>query len=105
MAKPAKRAALYVRVSTDHQSVENQIRELRQVAERRGCTDRVRHDVEKKTPSPAQLRLRYERGSGRGLLNSGANACGACSYCREMRGWWVDDSPHFSQVGVTMHGI
>jgi DNA invertase Pin-like site-specific DNA recombinase len=29
-------AALYVRVSTDHQSVENQVRELRQVAERRG---------------------------------------------------------------------
>ena len=36
MAKGTKRAALYVRVSTDHQSVENQIRELRQVAERRG---------------------------------------------------------------------
>src|SRR5215467_13763628 len=36
MARPAKRAALYVRVSTDHQSVENQIRELQQVAERRG---------------------------------------------------------------------
>ena len=36
MAKAIKRAALYVRVSTDHQSVENQIRELRQVAERRG---------------------------------------------------------------------
>ena len=36
MAKGIKRAALYVRVSTDHQSVENQIRELRQVAERRG---------------------------------------------------------------------
>ena len=35
MAK-AKRAALYVRVSTDSQTVENQIRELRQVAERRG---------------------------------------------------------------------
>src|SRR6185295_1201194 len=34
----AKRAALYVRVSTDHQSVENQIRELKQVAERRGWT-------------------------------------------------------------------
>jgi DNA invertase Pin-like site-specific DNA recombinase len=32
----AKRAALYVRVSTDHQSVENQIRELKEVAERRG---------------------------------------------------------------------
>ena len=31
-----KRAALYVRVSTDAQTVENQIRELRQVAERRG---------------------------------------------------------------------
>jgi DNA invertase Pin-like site-specific DNA recombinase len=31
-----KRAALYVRVSTDRQSVENQTRELRQVAERRG---------------------------------------------------------------------
>jgi DNA invertase Pin-like site-specific DNA recombinase len=36
MAKGIKRAALYVRVSTDHQLVENQIRELRQVAERRG---------------------------------------------------------------------
>jgi DNA invertase Pin-like site-specific DNA recombinase len=31
-----KRAALYVRVSTDHQSVENQIRDLRHVAKRRG---------------------------------------------------------------------
>jgi len=31
-----KRAALYVRVSTDAQTVENQIRELRQVARRRG---------------------------------------------------------------------
>jgi DNA invertase Pin-like site-specific DNA recombinase len=31
-----KRAAIYVRVSTDKQTVENQIRELRQVAERRG---------------------------------------------------------------------
>jgi len=31
-----KRAALYVRVSTDAQTVENQIRELRQVANRRG---------------------------------------------------------------------
>jgi len=36
MAKGIKRSALYVRVSTDHQSVENQIRELRQVAERAG---------------------------------------------------------------------
>jgi DNA invertase Pin-like site-specific DNA recombinase len=36
MAKAAKRAALYVRVSTDHQSVENQVRELKEVAERRG---------------------------------------------------------------------
>jgi len=35
MAKQ-KRAALYVRVSTDSQTVENQIRELTQVAERRG---------------------------------------------------------------------
>lgn len=31
-----KRTALYVRVSTDGQTVENQVRELRQVAERRG---------------------------------------------------------------------
>ena len=31
-----KRAALYVRVSTDHQSVENQVRDLRHVAKRRG---------------------------------------------------------------------
>ena len=36
MAKAAKRAARYVRVSTDHQSVENQVRELKEVAERRG---------------------------------------------------------------------
>src|SRR5262245_51629486 len=36
MTKTAKRAALYVRVSTDHQSVDNQIQELRQIAERRG---------------------------------------------------------------------
>src|SRR5215831_17288955 len=33
-----KRAAIYVRVSTDGQTVENQVRELRQVAERRGWT-------------------------------------------------------------------
>jgi DNA invertase Pin-like site-specific DNA recombinase len=31
-----KRAAIYVRVSTDHQTVENQLAALRQVAERRG---------------------------------------------------------------------
>ena len=31
-----KRAAIYVRVSTDKQTVENQLRELRQIAERRG---------------------------------------------------------------------
>jgi DNA invertase Pin-like site-specific DNA recombinase len=37
MAK-AKRAALYVRVSTDQQTVENQIAELQQVANRRGWT-------------------------------------------------------------------
>ncbi len=36
MAKTAKRVALYVRVSTDQQSVEHQTTELRQVAERRG---------------------------------------------------------------------
>jgi DNA invertase Pin-like site-specific DNA recombinase len=37
MSKP-KRAALYVRVSTDKQSVENQVRDLKSVAERRGWT-------------------------------------------------------------------
>ena len=31
-----KRAAIYVRVSTDRQTVENQLRELRHIAERRG---------------------------------------------------------------------
>ena len=36
MTTQVKRAALYVRVSTDGQTVENQIRELRQIAERRG---------------------------------------------------------------------
>ena len=38
MTGKARRVALYVRVSTDHQSVENQIRELKQVAGRRGWT-------------------------------------------------------------------
>src|SRR5947207_5513138 len=32
----SKRAAIYVRVSTDRQTVENHVRELRQIAERRG---------------------------------------------------------------------
>jgi DNA invertase Pin-like site-specific DNA recombinase len=36
MAKAVKRAAIYVRVSTDSQTIENQLCELRQVAERRG---------------------------------------------------------------------
>jgi DNA invertase Pin-like site-specific DNA recombinase len=37
MMNTAKRnAALYVRVSTDGQTVENQIRELTQIAQRRG---------------------------------------------------------------------
>jgi DNA invertase Pin-like site-specific DNA recombinase len=36
MIKQMKRAALYVRVSTDHQTLENKIHELTQVAERRG---------------------------------------------------------------------
>src|SRR3974390_1570574 len=31
-----ERAAIYVRVSTDKQTIENQVRELRQIAERRG---------------------------------------------------------------------
>jgi hypothetical protein len=31
-----KRAAIYVRVSTDKQTIENRLRELRQIAERRG---------------------------------------------------------------------
>jgi DNA invertase Pin-like site-specific DNA recombinase len=35
-AEMHKRAAIYVRVSTDKQTVENQIRELRQIADRRG---------------------------------------------------------------------
>ena len=38
MPKTTKRAALYVRVSTDHQSVDNQLQELGQIAERRGWT-------------------------------------------------------------------
>jgi DNA invertase Pin-like site-specific DNA recombinase len=36
MTKANRRAAIYARVSTDSQTVENQIRELRQIAERRG---------------------------------------------------------------------
>jgi DNA invertase Pin-like site-specific DNA recombinase len=36
MAKTSRRAAIYARVSTDSQTVENQIQELRRIAERRG---------------------------------------------------------------------
>ena len=36
MKSEARRAAIYVRVSTGSQTVENQLRELRQVAERHG---------------------------------------------------------------------
>jgi DNA invertase Pin-like site-specific DNA recombinase len=36
MSKKVERAAIYVRVSTDAQTVENQIRELRRIAVRRG---------------------------------------------------------------------
>jgi DNA invertase Pin-like site-specific DNA recombinase len=36
MPKPPKRAAIYARVSTDSQTTENQVRELREVATRRG---------------------------------------------------------------------
>jgi DNA invertase Pin-like site-specific DNA recombinase len=36
MAKTSRRAAIYVRVSTDSQTVENQIQELQRIAERRG---------------------------------------------------------------------
>jgi DNA invertase Pin-like site-specific DNA recombinase len=36
MAKTTRRAAIYARVSTDSQTVENQIQELRRIAERRG---------------------------------------------------------------------
>ena len=35
-AKRTKRVALYVRVSTDHQTIKNQERELEAVAERHG---------------------------------------------------------------------
>jgi DNA invertase Pin-like site-specific DNA recombinase len=38
MASKAKRAAIYLRVSTTGQTVENQRRELEQIAERRGWT-------------------------------------------------------------------
>ena len=36
MSRKVERAAIYVRISTDAQTVENQIRELRRIAERRG---------------------------------------------------------------------
>ena len=36
MPKSLKGAAIYARVSTDSQTTENQVRELREVAERRG---------------------------------------------------------------------
>lgn len=38
MTKTPKQAALYVRVSTDKQTIDNQVREFTQVAERRGWT-------------------------------------------------------------------
>ena len=46
MHKTRKRAALYVRVSTDEQTVESQLAQLRQVAERRGWTVVAEHKDE-----------------------------------------------------------
>jgi len=37
MTRTIRRAALYLRVSTDKQTVENQEIQLRQIVERRGC--------------------------------------------------------------------
>jgi len=37
MTNPRRRAALYLRVSTREQTTENQERELREVAGRKGC--------------------------------------------------------------------
>src|SRR5262249_45253393 len=73
-----KRAALYVRVSTDAQTVENQTRELRQVARRRGWEvvelhrcGHIRREGTKRTAWPryyAQGRqpaeIRYRHGLG-----------------------------------------
>jgi Resolvase, N terminal domain len=50
MTTKTKRAALYVRVSTDHQTVENQISGLREVAGRRGW-----EVVEISTGTPASV--------------------------------------------------
>jgi DNA invertase Pin-like site-specific DNA recombinase len=68
MSKTIKRAALYVRVSTDHQSVENQIRELRQVAERRPGgrgLPRCRHQRRQGTRSAAGPRCLLKDASRR----------------------------------------
>jgi DNA invertase Pin-like site-specific DNA recombinase len=41
-----RNAALYVRVSTDGHTIENQVRELRQIAERRGWEiDRIKREM------------------------------------------------------------
>ena len=63
-----KRAAIYVRVSTDKQTIENQLRELRQIAERRGWE--VVHEYHdagisgaKRSGSPAWARRDAQRRS------------------------------------------
>jgi DNA invertase Pin-like site-specific DNA recombinase len=49
-----KRVAIYVRVSTDKQTIENQLRELRQIAERRGW--KVIHEYHDAAISGAESR-------------------------------------------------
>jgi DNA invertase Pin-like site-specific DNA recombinase len=46
-------AAIYVRVSTDKQTVENQVRELRQIAERRGWEVVEQRITRMRRPRPA----------------------------------------------------
>ncbi len=61
-----KRAAIYVRVSTDKQTIENQLRELRQIAERQ-THRRLRWRIR---PPPTTFAGRWSRRRLRTLFQS-----------------------------------
>ena len=79
MVKP-KRAALYVRVLPDAQTVENQISELREVAERRGwhvveiCKDAGISGAKGRDQRPGLPRDEFERSMIRHRVNAGLSA-------------------------------
>jgi hypothetical protein len=88
-AKRIKRVALYVRVSTDHQTIKNQERELEAVAERHGWSVvTVFKDQGISGAKGRDKRPGLDKPESRAASNTGfdwASCCFACSRVRNCR--------------------